>query len=728
MFSNKRLAILVVLMMIAPMVLAACGGATSEPEVIIQTVQVEVTKIIEKEGEKVTIIETQIVEVESTVEVEKVVEVTAVPEAEPAVVAPGEGEAGAYIIALFEDPVSTNYWNYLGPGSSVWTSYILSGQQPALYDLADVTFQFVPDLAEELVDPVQDGDLWVFTVPMKDGVKWSDGEPVTAHDVVFTHNACKDLKLTQNWPNFCAPTGVEVEAEAVDDVTVKYTYHEQPSLGTWQAGVALAPIMSEHFWGDAAAEAYAFVDGLTEPDVEMPEGVDCTDEDLSDEDQTACDPWHEAWDPYNEAFTNARRTLYEADATGSPSAGGYTTDKLELGAFAQRTANPEYFFKDTQITEYDDGTWVMTLADGTTYQLYGDAAGETLVDFTVGPYAPNVIFSIYGSQDAAFLALADGEVDYVMNPLGLAKGLQEQAEKGEGIETYTNADYGMYYLAFNMRQYPQNLPEFRQAFDIVLDKEFVVEKVLGGVVFPMYSTMPPGNGFWHNPDVPTPYVGMSREERVNEAVKVLKEGGWSWTTEPAWNEDTEDVDPGEGITMPNGEPMPELTILGPGPAYDPLRATFNQWMSEWARELGMPIKSELTGFNTILGPVFVDSDFNMYILGWNLGNVAFPDYFESFWHSRNDTAVSGNYNTPGFNNEEYDALIDEFMSTTDLERAREIIFKAQVMLADQRPYIPLFYKQVNDLARDTLIFPYTESLGGLEYQQGLQTDTFPVSQ
>ena len=50
-----------------------------------------------------------------------------------------------------------------------------------------------------------------------------------------------------------------------------------------------------------------------------------------------------------------------------------------------------------------------------------------------------------------------------------------------------------------------------------------------------------------------------------------------------------------------------------------------------------------------------------------------------------------------------------------------------MILADQRPYITLFYKQTVDLARDTLIFPYTESLGGLEFQAGLQTDTYPVA-
>jgi peptide/nickel transport system substrate-binding protein len=695
MLGSKRLVIGAILVAIAPITLAACGS-TPEPEAIVDAVEDEQTKVVEKAGEEVAVV--------------------------------GTVEPGPYRIALFEDPYTTNYWNYLGPGGSVWTRYILADQAPSLYSLADVTFQFVPYLAKNPVEPVENPDgTWSMVVEMVVDAVWSDGKPITAHDVVFTHNACKDLKLTHSWPNQCSPADAKVTAEVVDDFTVKYTFTEPPTLGTWHAGIAQAPILPQHFWADKVAEAYTYIEGLEEPDVEMPVGVYCTSADLSEEEQKACGPWHEAWDPYNEAFANARQTLYEADATGSPSAGGYTTDKWEPGAFAQRTANYNYYFKGAEIVEYEDGTWMLIHPNGMTHQLYGNAEGEETLRFTRGPYAPNIIFSIYGSPDAAFLALADGEVDYVLNPLGLSRGLQEQAQKGEGVEAYVNADYGMYYLAFNMRKYPQSEYEFRQAIDIILDKEFVTEEVLGGVVFPMHSTMPPGNRFWHNPDVPRPTVGWSREERVNEAVRVLKEAGWRWTKEPEWSEELQDVVPGEGIIMPDGKPMPKLTILGPGPAYDPLRATFNQRISEWARELGMPIESELTEFNNMLSPVFIDADFDMYILGWSLGNVAFPNYFELFWHSRNDTVVSGNSNTAGFNNPEYDALLDEFMSTSDLERAREIIFEAQVILADQRPYIPLYYKQTIDLARNTLIFPYTESLGGLEFQGGLQTDTYPKS-
>lgn len=621
----------------------------------------------------------------------------------------------AYRIALFEEPVSLNYWNYLGPGSSVWTQYVLAGQAPQLFNLSDVRFDFIPELAKAIPEPVDNGDgTYTITVEMVEGATWSDGEPITAEDYVFTFNACKDLKLTQNWPNQCTPNDVDVEVVATDDYTLEFTFLNQaPSLGNWQAGLALAPILPEHFWAEKAAEAYVFVEDAVEPEMDRPE--DCEAEDA---DADAC----EAWAAYDEMFTNARTTLYEADATAAPSGGGYTTDKWEAGAFVQRTSNEDYYFKGAEVVEYEDGTWMLIMPDGTEYQLYGNAEGEETLRYTQGPYSPNVIFSIYGSQDAAFLALANGEVDYVINPLGLSRGLREQAEKGEGIQTYTNADYGMYYLAFNMNKFPMSNYEFRQAFDIIIDKEFVVNSVLGGVVFPMYSTMPPGNGFWHNTDVPKPYVGLTREERVNMAVEVLTEAGWSWESEPYWDEDLQDVVPGEGILGPDGEEVPELVILGPGPAYDPIRATFNQWISEWGRELGIPVESELTGFNTILGPVFVDANYDMYILGWSLGNVAFPNYFFDFWHSSQCTAETGNYNTPCLKDDEYDAVVEEFMETGDLARAQELIYQAQEILADRRPYITLFYKQTHDLAHERVVFPYTESLGGIEFQTGMQED------
>ena len=149
-----------------------------------------------------------------------------------------------------------------------------------------------------------------------------------------------------------------------------------------------------------------------------PSPGDCAAEDLSEEDAAAC----ELWAPVDEAYTEARRTLYDADATGAPTGGGYRIDRLEPGAFAQRTANDDWYLKGATIEEWEDGTWSMTLPNGESYQLYGDGAGEKTLEFAEGPYAPDIVMTIYGSQNEAFVALSAGEVDYVLNPLGLSKG------------------------------------------------------------------------------------------------------------------------------------------------------------------------------------------------------------------------------------------------------------------------------------------------------------------
>lgn len=594
----------------------------------------------------------------------------------------------------------------MGHDSSVWQSYVLLGQYLSLYGYSDQRLDFVPRLARELPPkPVQEGDFWTITVEMVDNATWSDGEPIDAHDVAFTANTALDLQLTGNWPGIFKPEVLD-HAEAADDFTVKYFFTDKPGLSQWQYGVAQAPIVAKHFWEAMIEEARAFSAGV-EPPVEP--GEDATEEELA------------TFEEASTAYENVRETLYGFVVEDEPTAGAYSFQKWEPGAFVQNDANLDWYFNGSEIVEYDDGTYVLNTADGRQLQIYGAAEGEETLRFNEGPYAPNVIFTIYGDQNAAFLALLSGEVDYILNPLGLARGLREQAQQGEGINTYENEANGLFYLAFNMRKEPMNDPAFRKALDIIIDKEFVTGRILQAAVIPLHSVVPPGNNYWHNPDVPTPFVGLSREERVNLAVETLKEAGWSWSQEPFWAEDRNDVVPGEGLLMPNGSPMPELTILGPGSAYDPLRATFNQWVSEWARELGMSVESELTGFNAILDPVFVSADFDMYILGWGL--FPFADHPVRLFHSRNDTAVSGGLNTPGIANPDLDALLETFESSTDVEEARDLIFEIQVLLTELRPYIPLFTNTVYDLARDNIKFPYTHVLDGIQDVSGLQSSS-----
>lgn len=60
----------------------------------------------------------------------------------------------------------------------------------------DGTLELVPDCAEELVEGVENADGTVtYTYTLKDGLTWSDGQPVTAGDFLFAWNRAASVEL-----------------------------------------------------------------------------------------------------------------------------------------------------------------------------------------------------------------------------------------------------------------------------------------------------------------------------------------------------------------------------------------------------------------------------------------------------------------------------------------------------------------------------------------------------
>ena len=69
-----------------------------------------------------------------------------------------------------------------------------------LYGYSDQRFDWIPVAAEDfptdLVKETVDGtEFWTAEVQMKKGIEWSDGEPLTIDDFVFTVNTVFDLQL-----------------------------------------------------------------------------------------------------------------------------------------------------------------------------------------------------------------------------------------------------------------------------------------------------------------------------------------------------------------------------------------------------------------------------------------------------------------------------------------------------------------------------------------------------
>lgn len=212
--------VFVVVIMIAATILSSC--ATPAPQAVEKVVTQVVEKEVVKEVEKVV---TQVVEKEKVVE--KVVEATPVPPT-PVPQAPTEKQMGGTVNVWLPNGWTDKHWSYLTNWESVF----------AVSPMAEVLFWPKPDgTLEPMLGKSYDvsADGLTYTVHLREGVKWHDGEPFTAEDVAYTFwmHANPNLKPLgwiysgqtvkdyQNFQNGTAPdiTGIKV----VDPLTLQIT-------------------------------------------------------------------------------------------------------------------------------------------------------------------------------------------------------------------------------------------------------------------------------------------------------------------------------------------------------------------------------------------------------------------------------------------------------------------------------------------------------------------------
>jgi peptide/nickel transport system substrate-binding protein len=606
-------------------------------------------------------------------------------------IAPSNQTGNIYKVGVFEDVTTTNFWASNGPDNTVWNGYMLP-QRLAMYGLTEVTFQLVPGIAADVVPPdfTEEDGKFIADVKLRDDITWSDGTPFTAADIAFTGNTALRFGLISgNWVQWFDPAYLE-SIEAVDDTTVRYIYHTKPGWARHEYGTLQAPILSAAFWGPLVDEAAAPIDAL---------GEEPAEEDLV------------------VAQTEATNALFAIDPSGEPLAGSFVFKLWTAGSSLENSANADYYDSGSTLTYFDDGTFKYdAVADTYDFMLYGEGTGAETASWGIGPNVDSVIYTIYGSQDAALLALQDGDVDFVLNSLGLQRGLADRVRTDPNLTVLENPTNGFRYMSFNVRRQPMNDCAFRQAVAVLIDKEFVTQTILQGVAFPLYSFVPEANAAWYSNEAPHIGEGLTREQRVNYAITILETAGFSWEGEkPAWDPDNLQVVPGGTLLLPDGTPVPELNLYAPSAGYDPLRSTFAIWIETWLNEVGIPLRANLQGFNVLVPRIFTEQDFDMYILGWSLG--VFPAYLNDFFDS--DQAVTDGNNAGGYNNPEFDALGDRMLECRGYELCKEAADEVQMLLSSEVPYVVLFDTGIIEAYRSASVeFPYTEQLSGLQYTHG----------
>jgi peptide/nickel transport system substrate-binding protein len=167
---------------------------------------------------------------------------TAVPTQAPTEVVYERSET-LYVSGAAWGPPST--WNPFQPGSLANTTGTLGFVYETLFDFDPLTGEFIPWLAES----GEWTDATTYDLTLRPGLTWSDGEALTAADVVYTFELGQQYAALWFAPVWNYLTGVT----AVDDTHVRFVFTD-PLYQEWANDLYNIPIVPEHLWAGRTEE------------------------------------------------------------------------------------------------------------------------------------------------------------------------------------------------------------------------------------------------------------------------------------------------------------------------------------------------------------------------------------------------------------------------------------------------------------------------------------------
>jgi ABC-type transport system substrate-binding protein len=281
------------------------------------------------------------------------------------------------------------------------------------------------------------------------------------------------------------------------------------------------------------------------------------------------------------------------------------------------------------------------------------------------------------------------------------------------------------YLGFNLDRQPMAAAGFRKAVALLLDREQATANVVPGSE-PAYSLLSPANDAWFDEErageIASGFAG-SLDARLEVALSELRAAGYAWATEPQVANGA--LVAGEGLVIAGQDPAP-LTILTPGEEYDPDRPEYTAQIEQILESLGFDVRPVVTDFDTVVDLAFTPDDdgalhYDMYLLGWTLGNPSLPAYYRWFF------APDAPSNTTGYSSQEFSSRLAEFEGATEPGEARDALWEMEEVLAKDLPYLVLYHPNLTEAYRsDRIAYGLGTVLGGIQGRLGGLSDLEPV--
>ncbi len=244
---------------------------------------------------------------------------------------------------------------------------------------------------------------------------------------------------------------------------------------------------------------------------------------------------------------------------------------------------------------------------------------------------------------------------------------------------------GTYYVSFNTQMAPFDNAKVREAFSLVIDRNFIVEKVAQGGQVPAPAFVPmklsdnePGSDFRANGGDYYSVAAADYKANCDKARALLAEAGY-----------------------PEGKGLPAVEYVYN--TSEGHKAIAEALQNMWQTELGVTVSIANQDW-----AVFIvtrqDGNFQIARDGW-LGDYNDPSTFLSLF-----TSTSGN-NNPQFNNPAFDDLMMKVSTSSDRAERMTLMHDAEDILMTEAAVAPIYYYTDLFLIKDNIQGFYSNPFG-----------------
>jgi len=304
------------------------------------------------------------------------------------------------------------------------------------------------------------------------------------------------------------------------------------------------------------------------------------------------------------------------------------------------------------------------------------------------PYVDEVVFRVYGSDDALYMALEIGEID-MDGYDGCSALVVDSFKEGENTDVIVSPGIGVEWLSFNLhKDGPLQDLNVRKAIMHGIDKDRLIGVVSWGYAERVDSFVYPELAD-HNPNLP------QYDYDPDLANKILDDAGYI------------DTD-GDGI---RNDPATVGNL-----AFGLIVA------SDWIDEVKMStlIVEQLKDIGIdIIMKALDDSTFYSYIYAPNsdLYDIGFMEeepgpYADWVWQFCRSWEI-GSWNTAYYVNPEFDEVLDKYLAEGDAAKRREYLYEMQMMLAEDLPYGFMVRPDIMNPVNTGKFEGYVATMGGI---------------